>query len=581
MAALPAFFRKEGRTQFIIAAFVFVCVQAAMAQFSDEAFYTLRVLSNLTDGYGLRWNIDERVQVYDHPLWMAGLAFFHLLIPNPILLSAVVSAVCMTTGLVLMANTVSSRLQDKLFLLLVPFAVCASLKAYMFSGLEMPLTFMLLAWFIYTLLNAPAERRLSRIWLIFWLLLLTHPDNVLVVLPAFLVSAWQDRRHIRASRAFLLPLLLPLAWYGFCLFYYGFLFPPKYYERIAGLTPLLDHLRMGGDYFKQFVLYDVFGFLLIGSMLIYSGRICYNRLLKKERTDENISLPLENTLLWLMGGVILHLLQVLLIGGHYLPGLLMVNSLLVCVFVLYVAMRQRYGNYLIFMLLACVNIYILLIILDYAHLYTPEKLNTYYSWNTLWSMLAGQSNMELAYNLATSIDRTLLVMLGVCLYLYWRKRYPAAYLPVVVLNMAIISLIANTLLGNPPSKPQKPVSKPQRVFVSLDNSGLTAYAAGPSIAFITPMLPLDPLLVRINIENPDERQGIYFRRSIPQGYVSARLSGNISGYPTPLRLYDGRMRLLNGAPLLDGERLVTLLGFQLWWYDEYIEQYLSYALPQF
>jgi hypothetical protein len=197
-------------------------------------------------------------------------------------------------------------------------------------------------------------------------------------------------------------------------------------------------------------------------------------------------------------------------------------------------------------------------------------------------MLDGLQTTELKSNLAASIDRTLLVVLAACLYLYWKKRYPVAYLPVILLNMGIISLIANSLLGDSPSAAtQKMPTRPQRVFVTVDNSGLTAYASGPAVAFVTPMLPLDPLLVRLNINNPPERHGIYFKRTLPPGYVSARLSGNISGYPTPLRLYDGRMRVLNNAPLMDGERLATLLGFQLWWYDEYIEQYLSYTLPQF
>ena len=45
----------------------------------DDAFITLRTIDNLVHGYGLRWNVDERVQSFTHPLWMllvAAVYFF-------------------------------------------------------------------------------------------------------------------------------------------------------------------------------------------------------------------------------------------------------------------------------------------------------------------------------------------------------------------------------------------------------------------------------------------------------------------------------------------------------------------------
>lgn len=40
------------------------------AWLSDDAYITLRTVDNFVNGYGLRWNIAERVQAYTHPLWM-------------------------------------------------------------------------------------------------------------------------------------------------------------------------------------------------------------------------------------------------------------------------------------------------------------------------------------------------------------------------------------------------------------------------------------------------------------------------------------------------------------------------------
>ena len=37
---------------------------------SDDAYLTLRSLEHAASGFGVRWNVADRVQVYDHPLWL-------------------------------------------------------------------------------------------------------------------------------------------------------------------------------------------------------------------------------------------------------------------------------------------------------------------------------------------------------------------------------------------------------------------------------------------------------------------------------------------------------------------------------
>jgi len=33
-----------------------------------DAYITFRTIDNLVHGYGLRWNVDERVQAFTHPV---------------------------------------------------------------------------------------------------------------------------------------------------------------------------------------------------------------------------------------------------------------------------------------------------------------------------------------------------------------------------------------------------------------------------------------------------------------------------------------------------------------------------------
>ena len=49
------------------------------AWLSDDGFITFRTIDNFIHGYGLRWNVAERVQTYTHPLWMLLLIIPHAL----------------------------------------------------------------------------------------------------------------------------------------------------------------------------------------------------------------------------------------------------------------------------------------------------------------------------------------------------------------------------------------------------------------------------------------------------------------------------------------------------------------------
>ena len=78
-------------------------VIARTAWVGDDAYITFRTVDNFLNGYGMRWNIAERVQSYTHPLWFLLLTPVVAVVGNPfvaaLVLSAVVSAIAI--GLVL------------------------------------------------------------------------------------------------------------------------------------------------------------------------------------------------------------------------------------------------------------------------------------------------------------------------------------------------------------------------------------------------------------------------------------------------------------------------------------------------
>src|SRR5512137_2398678 len=63
----------------VVALLLFTALAVQRAWISDDAYITLRTVDNFIHGYGLRWNIAERVQTYTHPLWMLLLSLFYAL----------------------------------------------------------------------------------------------------------------------------------------------------------------------------------------------------------------------------------------------------------------------------------------------------------------------------------------------------------------------------------------------------------------------------------------------------------------------------------------------------------------------
>ena len=49
---------------------IFTIVLIRNAWMSDDGYITFRTVDNFVNGYGLTWNISERVETYSNLLWM-------------------------------------------------------------------------------------------------------------------------------------------------------------------------------------------------------------------------------------------------------------------------------------------------------------------------------------------------------------------------------------------------------------------------------------------------------------------------------------------------------------------------------
>lgn len=219
------------------------------AWLSDDAAITLRTVLNVTHGFGLTFNIAERVQTYTHPLWMGLLTVGYLGIRNVYVTAFAAGIICSIAAYWLAVTRALSPVQAIAAAVVLTFS--EAFVDFSTSGLENPLFHVLLAAFVGVFLTGAdartPRRRLTLLWLLASLLYLTRPDAVLIVAPLLALATWRmrpagARTLVTSALAGSLP---ALGWTVFALLYYGFPFPNTAYAKLAmGIDPA--ELRVQG-----------------------------------------------------------------------------------------------------------------------------------------------------------------------------------------------------------------------------------------------------------------------------------------------------------------------------------------------
>jgi arabinofuranosyltransferase len=206
------------------------------AWMSDDAYITLRTVDNFVSGFGLRWNVVERVQTYTHPLWMFVLSVPYFVTREayftPLILSILLSLAAVWLVMRRLAGSVGTAVICGTVL-----TFSKSFVEYSTSGLENPLTHLLLAIFFLAYWSPDTRRCSINLWFVAALLMLNRLDTGLLVLPALLARAHHDgwRPTARAMVLGLAPLAI---WEVFSVVYYGFPFPNTAYAKLqTGVEP--------------------------------------------------------------------------------------------------------------------------------------------------------------------------------------------------------------------------------------------------------------------------------------------------------------------------------------------------------
>jgi len=210
---------------------------------ADAAYITLRTVDNFINGYGLRWNISERVQSFTSPLWTLLISLFYFITHEEYFTTILISVVTSLAAIYVISARSTDIAQKSLLILIL-----LSSPAFIFygvSGLENPIAFLTLALFFNEYFG---KGRLKILTLLFSLIFLTRIDLIILTILPLVYTFYKNREE--GSWIVSLPGFIPIAiWMIFSVIYYGFFLPNTAYAKLPLGIPQIILNQNGLNYY--------------------------------------------------------------------------------------------------------------------------------------------------------------------------------------------------------------------------------------------------------------------------------------------------------------------------------------------
>lgn len=496
-----------------LAAFTLLFLRTAWV--GDDVYITLRTVDNFVHGYGLTWNVAERVQSYTHPLWMFFLTALYL--PTR---DAYFTALFASFAASLLTFWLVARRDAFAALGVLTLLLSKSFMDYSASGLENPLTHLLLALFFIAFIEK--ESSLLCLLLIASLTALNRQDAILFVLPALAFAVPQNlfcaanrKINLAVLGNLLLGFLPLLLWEAFSLFYYGFPFPNTYYAKLGAGIPKAELLAQGLTYFLDSLQRDPLTITAIAAGILLA--------LWRGQTRERL----------LALGSLLYLAYVLSIGGDFMSGRFLTAALLVSALLL---MR----------LLQDVS--------------TPWKCAAFATVIIL-GLFAKPPNFILDLNQPRFTDHDLITGINDERAYYYPISGLMNYRPGKQIPFASEGWVEHGYALRASGKS----------VVDEKNVGFIGYFAGPAVHIVDRYALADPLLARLPAASVEKWRIGHFERDIPAGYIQTLRTGvNQIRDPNLAKYYDA-LSLITRGPLFSRARLVAIWKMNTGQFDYLLE----------
>jgi arabinofuranosyltransferase len=496
----------------------FTLIFLRTAWVGDDVYITLRTVDNFVHGYGLTWNVAERVQSFTHPLWMFALTLLYLPTRSAYGTALLASFLASFATLYLVARRGG----------FAAFGVCALLlsKAFMdysASGLENPLTHVLLVLFFIAFI----EKSSSPLYLAFLaaLIALNRQDAILFTLPAFVyivAAQFPPRITLSGIKAalqtawnILIGFLPLIVWEIFSLFYYGVPFPNTYYAKLGAGIPTNELFAQGFVYFLDSLQRDPLTLIVIVAGIV--------------------------TALWRGGlrerllaiGSLLYLGYVLSIGGDFMSGRFLTASLLVSALLLVRLLPNLPPRW------------------KYATLGAVVLLGIFATPPTFIIDLHQPRFTE--HDLQTGINDERAYYYPISGLLHYR---PGRDVP---------------FSGEGWVEHGKALRERGKAVVEEKNVGYIGYFAGPEVHIVDLYALCDPLLARLPTAWSAGWRIGHYERPVPAGYVQTLRTGVNQIQDPNLAAYYDQLALITRGPLFSRARLLAIWKMNTGQYNSLLE----------
>lgn len=240
----------------------FVLQVVVNAWLCDDAFISFRCVDNAINGYGLTYNVGQRLQVFTNALQVLLLlpihAIFHGFGIHAIFFESIaLSYLCLVFFTFVIIKVFKTNRQKALFFLFL--SIHYTVVDFFTSGLENGLNFLLVFWLVYSARSAK--------WalgaFIAGLLVVSRLDMALLVLP-FIIWLLLNKKHqvscrIKYLLAFGLPIFL---WLAFAIVYYGSALPNSVIAKTSFKPQFQDIPLKTVDYLIGTTYHEPLAFLL-------------------------------------------------------------------------------------------------------------------------------------------------------------------------------------------------------------------------------------------------------------------------------------------------------------------------------
>jgi len=491
---------------------------------SDDAYITFRSLENFLHGYGLVFNIGERVQTFTHPLWFLIQAAVNFVLnlwrDNPLgqgqmyLLNIIISIAISILMAAVFAFKVATSTKGAILGLLV-FSVSKSFIDYSTSGLENPLTHLILLLFILVYLNS--QRSILILALLTALSGVDRLDTLVFYLPALLVLFWQNPNKTRTLLTLGLGFLPLIAWELFSLFYYGFPFPNTAYAKINTNIPVSSLVMHGMHYYRNSLTVDPITLLTIFT----TAGLGLGNKNKQHRL--------------IIAGMLIYLIYTIFIGGIFMSGRFFSAPLLACVALL---STMEFNSSKIYGLAIA-----LVLLIGTAPIYLiPERSSS--------------------INIANEVERKSLI-----------NEYGIADERVFYTELGLFECLENN------SIPAMNFSRDKWEYFSLKPVkvklvgalGLNAMTMGPNFHVVDHYSLADPLMTRMPLYDVKKWRIGHFRHIIPKGYLETLKQGKNLITDQNIALYYDKLSIVVSGDLWDWQRIVEIWNLNTGRYDHLLK----------